>query len=332
MKISDYLKYTTRTGVLLFLSLSLMACEEVFEVDIADTLADGIAFKGLISNASPPYFFQLTKPAPLSAEEFCYEGINDALIVIEDVTAGIKDTLCWVEPLWDQYGFYYSYYNYSAGRKDISRIPSTGYEKVNGVYATTKIYGIEGHTYTLDIHYKGVHHTAEETMVPKTLITDLKLKEVDLGEKGKKTAPCISFVNAPGVDNYYLLFVHMYSTNTFPVSSLNSLFRSSEESWGYSILSDEHLGETVTDLVVSDGEDVAGNPPGSNYPPIEGDSVFVCMQSISKACYDVYGQVIEQLRTDGGAYSPSPANVKGNISGGVWGCFRVSAYSEKGIY
>ena len=39
----------------------------------------------------------------------------------------------------------------------------------------------------------------------------------------------------------------------------------------------------------------------------------------------------EQLRTDGGAYTPTPTSITGNISGGVYGCFRVSAVSEKGI-
>lgn len=55
-------------------------------------------FSGAISNDKPPYFFQLTKPAVISAEARHYEGIEDALIVIEDVTAGIKDTLTLIKP------------------------------------------------------------------------------------------------------------------------------------------------------------------------------------------------------------------------------------------
>ena len=58
-----------------------------------DNIANGIVFRGLISSGPPPYFFQLTKPATMSAEKYYYEGIEDAEIVIEDVTAGIKDTL-----------------------------------------------------------------------------------------------------------------------------------------------------------------------------------------------------------------------------------------------
>ena len=43
--------------------------------------------------------------------------------------------------------------------------------------------------------------------------------------------------------------------------------------------------------------------------------------------------MLKQFRTDGGAYTPSPSSITGNIRGGVvYGCFRVSAASEKGIY
>ena len=82
---------------------------------------------------------------------------------------------------------------------------------------------------------------------------------------------------------------------------------------------------------MSDGEGVRNIAPGSHYPVI-GDSVFITMETISKACYDIYDKAIEQLRTDGGAYTPTTTNVKSNISGNVWGLFRVSAYSEKGMF
>lgn len=46
----------------------------------------------------------------------------------------------------------------------------------------------------------------------------------------------------------------------------------------------------------------------------------------------LYDKAIGQLRTDGGAYTPTPTSVESNISGNVWGIFRVSAYSEKGMF
>ncbi len=184
----------------------------------------------------------------------------------------------------------------------------------------------------LDIYYKGEHHTATEIMVPKTEITDLKVQSFDLGEEGKTAswAPIISFVNQPEIDNYYLFHVDGHSSLTFPISSIYRLFRA-DEHWSYSILSDEHLGDTVVDLLVSDGEGVRNIAPGSHYPTI-GDSVFITMESISKACYDIYDKAIEQLRTDGGAYTPTPTNVK-VISGNVWGIFSGKClFRERNIY
>lgn len=311
------------------LPLFLFACEERFRMDLSGDAANGIAFNGIITNSTPPYFFQLTKPASFSMERYTYGGIEDAEIVITDVTAGIEDTLQYLPPDFSQGGIVYSFYNYAAKKNDRTSINSMYENQCRGVYVTTKIYGIEGHTYALDINYNGVHHTAQETMVPKTLITDLKGIEVDLGEKGKRWAPCISFLNRQDEENYYLFFTEHYSTNVIPLSNLNSLFLGGD-TWRYSILSDEHLPENVIDYIIDDGEDTFGRPPGSNYPS-GSDSLFVCLQSISKPCYDIFDQMIKQIRYDGGTYSPTPTSIPGNISGNVWGCFRVSAATEKGL-
>ena len=146
-----------------------------------DNIANGIVFRGLISSGPPPYFFQLTKPATMSAEKYYYEGIEDAEIVIEDVTAGIKDTLQLLIPQEEEGSSYVElhYYNYRTQKMEYEPLGNGRY-RGRGVYITTKIYGIEGHTYTLDIYYKGEHHTATETMIPKTEITDLKVQKLEI--------------------------------------------------------------------------------------------------------------------------------------------------------
>lgn len=317
--------HSVRLGALL-LCLFFLSCEEAFNVDMPGNIANGIIFQGVISNDNPPYFFQLTKPAAISAENWHYEGIEDALIVIEDATAGIKDTLTLVERHSEEYSEgSLSYYNYHKKREDTVILNDAIFPKSRGVYATTKIYGIEGHTYTLDIYYKGEHHTATETMIPKTPITDLKVQKFDL-DNGKPIpwAPIISFVNQPGIDNYYLFNIESYS---LPVVSVDKMLGSQYE-WNYSILSDEFLGDEVVDLLISEGENVYSFSSGSGYPVL-ADTLFVTLESLSKACYDIYDKAIEQMRTDGGAYSPTPTSVKSNISGNVWGMFRVSAYSKR---
>lgn len=308
--------------LLLFLSVCLYSsCEEEYHIDSRE-ISDAIAFDGVITNEPPPYFFRLTHVASIGEYE---DGVVDAQIVVTDHTVGLKDTMKLLTPIKEGMGLVVTYYDYHSKKQVVDGLNNF---KANGdgIYVTTKIYGVENHRYTLDILYKGEHHIAEEIMVPKTPITAMTVKEVDLGEKGKKMAPCINFVNRQGEENYYLLKTDRYSTKVRRVAWINRFFNA-ENFWPFSILSDEYLEENVQDFIVSEGEQNSG-APGINYPQ-NSDSLFVWMQSISKACYDCYGEMIEQLRTDGGAYTPRPVTVRSNISGGVLGLFRVSAISER---
>lgn len=308
-------------GLLLFLASFCCSCEEEFDLD-SRQLSDAIALDGLITDENPPYFFRLTHVAPVGLNNNESEaGVVDALVVVTDETAGVKDTLKLLEPTNLNV---VTYYDYHIGKKEVQSVGNSTTD-ATGMYVTTKIYGIENHRYTLDLYYRGKHHTAQETMAPKTPITDMKLKEVDLGVKGKTWAPCISFVNRPNEENYYLFKLNSTSIRSVRIAGWWR-FESGHNYWPFSILSDEYLEEKVVDFVVSEGEKRWG-APGASYP--HSDSSYVCIQSISKACYDCYGEMIKQLRTDGGAYTPRPIGVKSNISGGILGLFRVSALSER---
>lgn len=307
----------------------LCSCEEEFDIEQGGDLTDEIVFEGYIDNLDPPYFFRLSHPTSVQRVEYAssvYKNIEDAEIVITDITAGIKDTLVSPEYGYNRWYKLFSFYDYHRKEKVTTVCKNFN---MGGIYLTTKIFGVEGHVYALDINYKGKHYTARETMIPGTPITDLKVQNVDLGVKGSAYAPCISFVNRPGEDNYYML-------NYNGGSKIGKLYEgfysiTAEFTSFFSILSDKHLEENVVDFVVKEGDVVPHNyPPGSHY--LKYDSIYVYMMSLSKQCYDVYDQMVKQLRTDGGAYTPRPTNIKGNISGGVWGCFRVSAVTEKGIY
>ena len=313
------------------LGLFMSGCEKVFDVDLSGYVSDAIVFEGTVTNERPPYFFHLTKPAAITGGDYYnYEGIDDAVIVITDVTEGIRDTLQYVKPRFENH-VYYDYYNYDKRRKEEASVNGIYRNSAGGLYVTTKLYGIEGHSYSLDIYYNGKHFESDvQKMEPALIITDLKVTKVDLGEKGETFAPCISFINPPG-ENYYLFSFYPWSSTHFTFSKPNTLF-DANSNWRYSILSDEHLQGNVVDFAVDDGENAFGYPNGWGYDH-SSDSVYVWAQTISKSCYDVFDQMLKQFRTDGGAYTPSPSSITGNIRGGaVYGCFRVSAVSEKGIY
>lgn len=90
------------------------------------------------------------------------------------------------------------------------------------------------------------------------------------------------------------------------------------------------MEEEVKDFIIADGENAHCCGPGWDY--FASDSIFIKVQTISKSCYDIYHRMIDQLCTNGGAYIPMPANIGSNISGRtVYGCFRMSAVSEKGV-
>lgn len=315
--------------LLVVFSYLLSSCEEVLDISIPDSMLDGIVFNGSITNENPPYFFLLRKPAVMSAEDDVYEGIENALMIVTDVTEGIRDTMQVVYPYYDYGGIFYDFYDYYQKKNAREDVNAPTLDYCRGMYVTTKIYGIEGHSYQLEIYYDGKHYESDiQKMEPALAITDLKLKHFDFNEKGGRWAPCISFTNPPGVDNYYLFQLYSRTINYFTFARPQSMM-GGNTFWEYSILSDEYLEENVTDFLIDDGENPLGYPPGWDYPM--GDSVYVWAQTISKSCYNVFDQMIRQFRADGGAYTPAPSSVTSNISGGAYGCFRVSALSEKGI-
>ena len=188
------------------LSLLLASCEEVFDVNIPDSMLEGIVFNGVITNENPPYFFLLREPALMSAEDYAYEGIEDAVMIVTDLTEGIRDTMQVLYPYGDYGGVFYDFYDYHLKKNTRERV-NLMYDNGSGrgMYVTTKIYGIEGHSYQLDIYHDGKHYQSDvQKMEPALVITDLKLKYFDFNEKGGRWAPCISFTNPSEVDNYYL--------------------------------------------------------------------------------------------------------------------------------
>lgn len=315
-----------------FLCTFLAGCEEPIDMDIAEYLPDAVVFEGVVTNESVPCFFRLTRPLSLSAsDDTLYEGIDDARMVLTDVTEDVEDTLALVSSYQSDWGrVYFHYYNYFTQANDTLWVHSKVVHPRAGIYVTTKIRGTEGHSYRLDIYHGGKHYRSDvQKMEPALDITDMTYQLVDLGAKGKSPAPCISFTNPPG-PNYYLFDHDMYP---FRLSNGESRFYrllDSGKFWTYSIVKDDYLEEEVKDFIIADGENAYGYGPGWNY--FASDSMFVMAQTISKSCYDVYHQMIDQLRTDGGAYTPMPSDIRSNISGGnVYGCFRVSAVSVKGV-
>ncbi len=116
--------------------------------------------------------------------------------------------------------------------------------------------------------------------------------------------------------------------STFNTDALNNAGNS--RVWPYSILSDEYLKEYVNGLDVCKG--IAPDYWMNGYPYVSDgrlmDDYFIEMHSLTKEAYEYYKALIQQFRTDGGAYSPSPASPPTNLDNGALGFFRASAVNR----
>ena len=64
------------------------------------------------------------------------------------------------------------------------------------------------------------------------------------------------------------------------------------------------------------------------YPDAYTGYYFIEMHSLTKQGYDYYKALLQQFRTDGGVYSPTPATPPGNIDNGALGFFKTSAVNR----
>lgn len=265
-----------------------------------------IVLDGVLSNEKPPYYFRLTKTAAFSNAS--NEGIQDALLILSD-DAGTKDTL---RPL-----HYMDVITKGYGEND----PVIDSLQYAGFYQTTKIVGREGRCYTMSVYYEGKLYEASETMPYSILIDSVSLAKKHLESKNETVlCPIVNFRNPLDVDNFYLF--------TFKKETPETMMYANLKVWQVSVLEDTYLPEYVTDFNLNDGEDARGYEEGFLFYLSERDTNIVRLNSITKACYNYYSDLIKQIRFDGGAFTPTPLTVRGNLSNGALGYFRVSSVSE----
>jgi hypothetical protein len=187
--------------------------------------------------------------------------------------------------------------------------------------------GTPGSSYTLevDIDYNGTKefYSASSKMMATPLITDITY-EIRNGDVGKEDnfVPLISFTD-PSDENFYL----------FQLCRIigNQMYCKSSRVWNYSIIADTFLPSSVKNLSVDDGASVAKY--AEFFPPPElRNGAKVKMYSVDKVTYYFYKSLIDQFNNDGGAYSPTPAMPKGNISGNSIGLFRAVQESSASVY
>lgn len=298
--------------VIVFLIIA-SSCVKDYDLQIKSNQAK-LVVEGTITNQKGPYLVRLTKSRlklyfeqnRSSDSDTAYNyrfpddgsiAIQDAEVFITDKNISITDTLVKCPTG--------KWYHYPAW----SRFEIADTSIIMGYYKTTKLKGIPGHTYSLTIKWQGQEYHAECYMPPVPALDSVQFKFTE-GEIGKSNynIPLIYFKEPQNERNYYL-----YITQAV-------------YGWPYSILSDEYLKSYVKGLDVCKG--VTPDYWVTNYPYDHVDSYFIEMHSITKEAYEYYKALIQQYKTDGGGYSPSPASPPTNLDNGALGFFRASAVNR----
>jgi hypothetical protein len=200
-------------------------------------------------------------------------------------------------------------------------------DKAGMVQLAPDIQGQRGLTYSLEIRfdYNGIaeSYSSTTTMLPTPVITDIgyEIRRGDVG-KSDNLVPLISFTD-PAEENFYLFQLCSVYFNT--ISCGNSRV------WSYSLIADTFLPSQVRGLSIDDGASIAKY--AEFYPsPQPNAGALVRMYSVDRITYDFYRSLIGQFNNDGGAYSPTPATPRGNISGNAVGLFRAVEESSAIVY
>ena len=300
-----------RNTIIAFIILTISySCIDDYDLKIKSP-ERRLVVEGKITNQDGPYFINLSKSRlQFSFDPFSLnvdtnnlirwidgvEMINDAEVYITDRNENVTDTLI----------------------KSWTLFPNSGNPRdlnlYNGLYQTKKIKGIPGHTYSLKVKWQNQEYHGESFMPPVPPLDSVQFN-FNKGAEGKPDfkIPLLYF-KEPKIEQNYYLFI------TFGLN----------RAWPYSILSDEYLKDYVNGLDVCKG--ISPDYWMTAYPRTNADGsmddYFIEMHSLTQDAYDYYKSLLNQFRTDGGGYSPSPASPPTNLDNGALGFFRASSVNR----
>lgn len=180
---------------------------------------------------------------------------------------------------------------------------------LNGYYFPAPTFAGEiGKTYTLHVEVDGEQYEAEDHLYP-VLTVDSITYEIDEDE----------FDDPEDEGKYYV--IKMYAKE--PQQTVDYyLFRFYRN--------DSLILENPNDLYFADDETLGEKIEGAKGPLFyaEKDTAQMEIYSLSRRGYVFYSDLATLLNSDGGMFSPPPANTRSNLSNGALGFFQVSAVNR----
>jgi hypothetical protein len=265
---------TTAFLPIIFIS-SLISCQKVIELDLNST-APQLVVEANISDETGPYFVQLSQSVDFYAVSI--PTVSGAVVEISDLTTGIKERLT-----------------------DLS----------NGLYLTSIIMGIPGHTYSLRISTSGQVYEAESAM--PFPVGSLKLDV----ERELNDEPSSDETSGDQPFRY-----RVYYEITDPVQTDNYyrfvIFHKNRELRSRRVFSDQyHNGKIIADdFVLHDSIDFQA-----------GDTVGIELQNIDKNTYNFF-RTLREGASGLSFLSASPANPITNISNNGLGYFSAASLNK----
>lgn len=183
-------------------------------------------------------------------------------------------------------------------------------EVSNGNYQPDQPFeGLIGVVYDLSVIVDGQTYTASEELLPVTTIDSLTfaLNEDETEETTQDIFSVFLFTLEPqDEENYYLFKFYR-----------NGIWLNGDGD-DITVTDDTAVGEAI------DGIEAP-------YFYLKGDTARTEMYSLTRESFVFWSDVASLLESDGGVFTPLPANPRSNITGGALGVFQVSAVDGKDL-
>ncbi|HPH99510.1 MAG TPA: DUF4249 domain-containing protein [Chitinophagaceae bacterium] len=258
-----------KKNIILFLFLGIYACKKVITVDLKNATPQ-IIIQGNVTNEAGPYTVKITKTVAYTSDNI-FPPVTGATVSIKDNTTNTTDALT---------------------------------ETLPGIYSTSALQGVQGHSYTLSVLAEGNQYAAISTMpqlVPLDSITFINEATSNL------VNVVVNFQDPVGTPNYYQFMQTSIKYRFF--DTLKKIFVFGDR------LSD---GKYVRrQLLVNEKGNLANR-----------DTALVEMQCIDKNIFNYFNQ-LDRITNPNNNQSSTPANPTSNINNNALGYFSAHTVQRK---
>lgn len=248
--------------------ICMCACKKVITVNLKNAIPQ-IVIQGNITNETGPYTIKITKTVTYTSDNI-FPPVTGAAVSIKDNTINTTDALIETAP---------------------------------GIYSTSILQGVQGHTYTLTVTAEKKTYTASSTMPQQILLDGVSFLKINaFGATIINAVP--KFQDPPGIPNYYKF------EQTLNKRKLKQFFTFDDR------LSDSRY---ATRQLFND----------SAYLNIE-DTLLLEMQCIDKNIFNYFDE-LGRITNPNNSQSSTPTNPTSNINNNALGYFSAHTVQRKKV-